>query len=127
MTAEEMERAIDFLLKSQASFEARLEQTNQQLAETNRQLAETNQQLAETNRQLAESSRQLQSYAETQTAFIQIVTRHIEAQGEINASFRTSLARIDEAIVKLAEAQINTDRRLDVLIEIVRERLNGNT
>jgi hypothetical protein len=34
MTNEEMERAIDFLLKNQAAFDARLAETNQQLADT---------------------------------------------------------------------------------------------
>ena len=62
MTGEEMERAIEFLLQSQANFEARLEQTRQQVAET---------------------GRQLQAYAETQKECIQIITRHIEAQAEI--------------------------------------------
>lgn len=86
MTGEEMERAIEFLLKGQASHDTRLDQLTAQVTET---------------------SKQLQAFAQTQTEFIQIVTRHIEAQGEINASLRASLAR--------------TDERLDALIDIVRE------
>ena len=49
MTNEEFERAIDFLLKSQAKSEARIEQTNEQLARTDEQLARTDEQLARTD------------------------------------------------------------------------------
>jgi uncharacterized protein involved in exopolysaccharide biosynthesis len=91
MTGEEMERALEFLLQSQANYDARLGQTNARLEQTNKQLEQTNQQIAET-------SRQLQAYAETQTEFIQIVT--------------TSISR-------LAEAQTRSDERLDNLTALV--------
>ena len=38
MTGEEMERAIEFLLKSQADISARQDRTDAQIAETGRQL-----------------------------------------------------------------------------------------
>ena len=94
MTGAEMERAIEFLLKSQAKAEA-------QIAETNRQLAETNRQLAETDRQLAETDRRLADYAKTQSVFIQTVTRALEAQDQINASLRAADTRTDERLNKL--------------------------
>ncbi|HWT00576.1 MAG TPA: hypothetical protein VN256_10035 [Pyrinomonadaceae bacterium] len=138
MTGEEMERAIEFLLQSQANFDARLEQTNQQVAET---------------------SRQLQSYAETQSEFIQIVTRHIEAQAEINASLRESIHELKASHSDLAAShgdlaaahsdlaasqrdlaasqreltasQLRTDERLDRLAATVErfitEGRNGNS
>ena len=80
MTGEEMERAIEFILKSQAKAEA--------------QIAETNQQLAETNRQLAETDRRLADYAETQSVFIQTVTRAFEAQDQINTRTDERLNRL---------------------------------
>lgn len=115
MTGEELERAIDFLLKSQANVEARIEQvninlgvrideTNKQLAETNKQLAETNKQLAETNRQLAENNRQLGDYANMQTTLIQVVTQTFEAQAVINK---------------------RTDERLNALIVTVEKLIDG--
>jgi hypothetical protein len=73
MTGEEMERAIEFLLQNQASLES----------------------------QVAEIGRVVQLQAETQTEFIQIVTRHIEAQGEINASLRAAVSRTDERLDRL--------------------------
>lgn len=80
MTGEEMERAIEFLLKSQAKAEA---------------------QIAETNRQLAKTDRRLADYAETQSVFIQTVTRSLEAQDQINASLRAADTRTDERLNKL--------------------------
>ena len=91
MTSEEMERAIEILLNNQANFDIRLEKTNQQLAETNQQLAETNRQVGETNKRL-------EIFAETQTEFIRVVTRHIEAQGEINNSIRNAVRDLSIAI-----------------------------
>jgi len=73
MTGEEMERAIEFILQSQASLES----------------------------QVAETNRSLQFHAETQTEFIQTVTRHIEAQGEINASLRAAVSHTDERLDRL--------------------------
>jgi hypothetical protein len=55
------------------------------------------------------------SYAETQTEFIQISTKHIEAQGEINATMRS-------AVRELTAAQARTDGRLDRLIEALADR-----
>ena len=115
MTGEELERAIDFLLKSQANLEARIEQvnaklgarideTNRQLAETNHQIAETNGQLAETNRQLAETNRQLNEFARMQTTLIQVTTRTFDAQDAING---------------------RTDDKLNALIDTVNRMLGG--
>src|SRR5437764_13746556 len=111
MTKEEMERAIDFLLKSQANLDVRIEQTNQQLAQTNEQL-----------RQLTE---QVSAIADTQNQFIQVVTRTFDAQAQINESLRAAQSRTEESLVRLAEAQAHTDRRLDALIDIVQRGRNG--
>jgi hypothetical protein len=85
MNGEEMERAIEFLLQSQANLEA----------------------------QIAETNRVVQLNAETQTEFIQIVTRHIEAQGEINASLRASVRELTSAQLRTGEQANKTDERLD--------------
>jgi predicted nucleic acid-binding protein len=90
MTGEEMERAIAFLLQSQGNHESRLGELMQQIAETNRIV---------------------QLNAETQTEFIQIVTRHIEAQGEINASLRASVRELTSAQLRMDERAIKTDER----------------
>ncbi|HEX3557855.1 MAG TPA: hypothetical protein VHU19_01535 [Pyrinomonadaceae bacterium] len=146
MSNEEVERAIDFVLKSQADLDARIEQTNQQIAETDRQLAETNKQLAktssqvaatssqlaETNGQLAATNGQLNDFADMQSQFIQVLTRTFEAQAHINESLRAGLyeltakqSRTEDALAQLAEAHAHADRRLDTLIDIVQGGRNG--
>jgi DNA polymerase III delta prime subunit len=145
MTNEEVERAIDFLLKSQATSEARIEQTNEQLTH------------------LAE---QLGSFADTQTEMMRIMTRTLESQDYINESLRASIgdsaarteesisrlavkteesatrlaarteesiaelvarqSKTEEALVRLADAQAQSDRRLDALIKIVGEERGGH-
>lgn len=87
MTGEEMERAIEFLLQSQANFEARLSAYDARLEQTQAQIAETGQQLS--------------TYAEMQSVFIQTVTRSLEAQDQINAATRAADARTDERLNKL--------------------------
>lgn len=112
MTPEEMERAIGIILNNQANFETRLERTSRQVEETSRQLGETNRRVEETNlhvqelsrgveetnlrvqelsRKFEETTRRLDIFTETQTEFIQVVMRHIEAQGEINSSMRNAV------------------------------------
>ncbi|HEV7377518.1 MAG TPA: hypothetical protein VGN95_22570 [Pyrinomonadaceae bacterium] len=101
MTGEEMERSIEFLLNSQASLEAKIEQTNDQVKQTNRQIEQTN--------------KRLDIYVETQNEFIQIVLRHIEAQGEINASLRRTGNDLSVAQQNLAASQQRTEESLNSL------------
>lgn len=128
MTNEEMERTIDFLLKSQANLEARIEQvnenlgarieetnkqlaqTNEQLARTDEQLARTNEQLARTDEQLARTDRQLGEFADTQADFIRVMTSTWEAQGEFNNSMRTAYRNLAQKIDELVDAWGNTGR-----------------
>jgi chromosome segregation ATPase len=99
MTGEEMERAIEFLLESQANFEGRLSAFDTRLERMQEQLAATNQ--------------QLQSFADTQAQLIQTVTLYIEAQDRTNAELRAAQLRTAEALRLLAAAQARTDERLN--------------
>ncbi|HEY0081247.1 MAG TPA: hypothetical protein VGB61_00545 [Pyrinomonadaceae bacterium] len=113
MNGAEMERAIEFLLQSQANLEAQIAETDRIVAETGRSVAETGRSVAETGRIVAEMNRFVQLQAETQSEFIQIVTRHIEAQGEINASLRASVRELTSAQLRTGEQANKTDERLD--------------
>jgi septal ring factor EnvC (AmiA/AmiB activator) len=84
MTNEEMERGIEFLLKHQADFEARLAQTEVQMAQT---------------------SKQIEVMAQTHTEFAKFVRSNLEAQSELNQSLR-------ETVRALSVAQARTDERL---------------
>jgi hypothetical protein len=79
-----MERGIEFLLKSQANFEARQTSFEAQLLQT---------------------SQQVETLAKTQTEFTQFVRSFMEAQSELNQSLR-------ETVRSLTVAQARTDDRL---------------
>ena len=104
MTGAEIERTIDFLLRGQANHEVRLGALTEKVSQLTDQVAETN--------------RLMQLHAETQTQFIRIITRHIEAQGEINASLRASINQADVRINR-------TDTRLDRLEGLVERYIEG--
>lgn len=70
MTTEEMERAIEFLIQSQASVEQRLE---------------------ETNRQIVQTGKQIETLADSQNDLTRTLTRYIEAQDRINSSVQHSI------------------------------------
>ena len=102
MTGEEMERAIEFLLQSQAGHDARLDKLTAQVTET---------------------SQQLQVYAQTQTEFIEIATRTMEGLAEAQARTERTLNVLAEAQTR-TDAQINrTDERLDRLTTLVEQHV----
>jgi hypothetical protein len=81
MTGEEMERAIEFLVKSQAAHDTRLDQLTAQVSET---------------------SRQLQVYAETQSEFIQIVTESMKGLAEAQARTERTVGETNARLDRLA-------------------------
>jgi hypothetical protein len=88
MTGEEMERAIEFLIKNQAGFDVKLDRLTEEVTEM---------------------SKQMRLHAETQTEFIKVVTRHTEDQARINeeqrrtnAEFRATQTRIANSLDSLA-------------------------
>jgi chromosome segregation ATPase len=87
MTGEELERAIDFLLKSQANLEA---------------------QSARTDDQLRQLTVRVDSLADIQTNLVQVVTQHVEEQTRINASLRET----DAALARLGESLFASHARL---------------
>jgi chromosome segregation protein len=150
MTNEEVERAIDFLLKSHARFDARLEaymeQSKERQERTDEQLAKTNAQLDRLAGRVDQLTDQLSSLADTQTEMMGVMMRTLETQSRINEtqsrineSFRAaitelaerqgrteaSLAELTQKVDTLADAQINTNHKLDVLIKIVEKGRNG--
>ena len=89
MTGDDMQRAIEFLLKNQANFETRFEETNRQwktrFEESNRRFE---MQTEETNRQISHTNQAVEALADTQTAFTQTVIGFVTTQNELNASFQ---------------------------------------
>lgn len=115
MTNEEMERAIDFLLKCQANFEARLAQDE----------ASFKAQMDQHHHRIADIDMRLGQFADIEADMMRVMTRTFDAQARINESHKEFKQSISAALTRLAESQANTDRRLDALIDIVRRERNG--
>ena len=81
MTGEEMERAIEFLLKSEAALDTRLDQLAAQVSET---------------------GHQLQASAETQSEFIQVIKRAMAGLAEAQARTERILADTNARLNRLA-------------------------
>lgn len=133
MNNDEIQNAIEFLLKHQANFEVQLENTNQQIArtqqqieKTDRQLERTDQQLEQTDRQLEQTDRQLEQtnqrvsvLAETQTEFLQTVLRHVEDQREINADVRRTMRELAQAQQVTHQDISELTRTVDTLVKTI--------
>jgi septal ring factor EnvC (AmiA/AmiB activator) len=132
MTGEEMERAIEFLLQSQASSESRIGRLEAAQEETNRQLAETGRQIAEAGQQLAVTNRLIDSFADTQAALMRVATETFAAQNRINEDMRIGVEQLRlaqesawETINRLGERQDRTEASVERLAETVRRHLEG--
>ena len=86
MTGEEMERAIDFLLRSQANLEARIEQVNANLGA-----------------QIAELTGVVRMQADSQSQFNQTVTTAITALAEAQQKTEAKVDRLAGVVEKLVE------------------------
>lgn len=112
MTNEEMERAIDFLLKSGARADARIEQTAEQLAQLSLKvdrlsekvdlLAEKVDRLSEKFDRMSDDFAQLSArqdlFADTQANIMRVMTQTFEKQAEINNSLRKSIRESNNAL-----------------------------
>ena len=88
MSGEEMERAIEFLLQSQANYESRL--------------ADISARQARTDAQIAETGRQLATYAETQSQFIEIVTNAMTTLADAQARTERTVSETNARLDRLA-------------------------
>lgn len=86
MTGEEMERAIDFLLRSQANLGARIEQVNANLGA-----------------QIAELTGVVRMQADSQSQFNQTVTTAITALAEAQQKTEAKVDRLAGVVEKLVE------------------------
>ena len=98
MTGEELERAIDFLLKSQANLEARIEQVNANLGA---RIEEVDRRLGT---QVEETRKLLGEHSQMQTTLVQVVTSTFTAQADFNR---------------------RTDEKLSALLDTVNRMLSG--
>jgi chromosome segregation ATPase len=96
MTGEEMERAVEFLLRHQATLDGRIERMQVQLSETQAQVSET-------QAQLAELGRVVRMQAESQSQFNQTLTTAVTALAEAQTKTEAKVDRLAGVVEKLVE------------------------
>jgi chromosome segregation ATPase len=140
MTGDELERAIDFILKSQARAEARIERNEEQFA----------QQGADFQKRLDSIAAAHASLEDAHANLVRVLTQYIETQDGINKSLRETDVRqarfsaslgeslrasdgsLRAAMVELATRQERTEatvdrlsQKVEALVKIVEEGRNG--
>lgn len=111
MTGEEMERAIEFLLRNQATFEGRIEQVNANLGARIEELAG----------RVGELTGRVGELAESVTELHNVVRMQADSQSQVNQAMTTT-------VTALAQAQAKTEAKVDRLADVVGvlvERLAG--
>jgi uncharacterized protein YukE len=108
MTNEEMERAIEFLLKSQAGFEARQANFEAQLERTSQQVESLAQKVESLAQKVELVTQNVELVVQMHGDFTGFVRGFMEAQSEMNQSLR-------ETVRALTIAQARTDERLSNL------------
>lgn len=121
MTSDELERAIDFLLKSGARCDARIEHLSEVVERLSEKVDRISEKVDRQSDDLAQLSSRQDSYADTQAHIMQVMMQTYERQAEFNKSLRESMRKEDnelrEYIRGVAAAGAATDRRLNALIE----------
>lgn len=102
MTGEEMERAIDFLLRSQATLEGRIEQVNANLGT---RIEELTGRVGELTESVTELNRVVRMQADSQSQFNQTVTTAITTLAEAQAKTESKIDRLADLVGKLAGGQ----------------------
>ena len=105
MTGDELERAIDFILKSQAGAEARIERNEEQLS----RLAEQVEQLRQ---QGADFQQRHDAIEDAHANLVRAMTQYLETQDQINNSLRETDVRQARFSASLGESLRASDGSL---------------
>ena len=100
MTGDELERAIDFILKSQARAEARIERNEEQLSRNEEQLSRLAEQVAQ---QGADFQIRHEAIEDAHANLMGVLMQHMETEDQINKSLREADARQARLIASLGE------------------------
>jgi chromosome segregation ATPase len=117
MTGDELERAIDFILKSQARAETRIERNEEQLSRNEEQLSRLAEQVshltqhgAELTQQGADFQKRLDfiatvhaSLEDSHADLVRVMKQHLETEDRINKSLRVADVRQARLIASLGE------------------------
>ena len=111
MTSEEMERAIEFLSKNQADFDARMQRIEERFVEEREQ---TNRQI----RELAVGQQQVQENLNALTGIVTQNSRDIAQNSQ-------QIGHINHILLNMVKSQNRHDAEIDALIKLVGGLVEG--
>ena len=113
MTGDELERAIDFILKSQARAEARIERNEEQLSRNEEQLSRLAEQVSQ---QRADFQIRHEATEDAHANLVRVLTQHMETEDLINKSLRETgvrQARLSASLSEMLRASEESRRASD--------------
>ena len=121
MTFEEMERTMQFILAQQAQLSVNMEKAEERRAEAEAKAeerrAQADERMARTEGIQENTARQIEHLG---NALVELTEAHTRTQESLK-ELAEGHTRTQGALKELAESQAHSDRRLDALIDIVRE------
>jgi len=108
MTNDEMERAMDFILKSQARAEARIGQAEERQARTDEQLRQLTVKVDALTVKVDALAVTVDAVAELQRNLVQVFTQNLEEQGRTTASLREA----DKSLLSAQQAFLASQQTL---------------
>lgn len=127
---DDIKQSIKLLTQLTLRADERLDTLGEAQANSERKIATLADAQIRTEEAQANSERKIASLVEAQTNSDSKIASLIEAQVRTEESFARlsiSMEGLTEKMSELASAQAHTDQRLDALIDIVRERLGGQS
>src|ERR1044072_7964664 len=109
MTGDELERAIDFILKSQARAEARIERNEELLSRNEELFSRLAEQLSQ---QGADFQKRHDAMEDAHTNLVRVLTQYMETQDQINNSLRETDIRQARFSASLGESLRASDESL---------------
>ncbi len=106
MTGDELERAIDFILKSQARAEARIERNEELLSRNEELLSRLAEQLSQ---QGAAFQKRHDAIEDAHANLVRVLTQYMETQDLINKSLRETDARQARLSASLSETLLTSE------------------
>ncbi len=120
MTDEERQRTMDFILQQQARFAANM----QKLEEADTRAGQRIERLERVVKLAIRAG--VRERKDTRAKLDALIDSHIKL-ADSHVKLTDAQAKLADAQVRLADSQTHTDRRLDALIDIVRDEREGSS
>ena len=126
MTDEERQRTMDFILAQQAQFSADMQKLEESQKRAEARLERSEARLERSETQLDNGSYKIDRLERIMKLVIKAGLRARRDNHQRDQEWDRRFGEVREAVAGLRESQSHSDKRLDALIDIVREQRNGS-